>query len=239
MLQARRLSPKPSCMYRNQSCSEHHLGQAPPPAPMLRRPAFPASVPVATAVHLDSSSRGLGVACVTELGFRPTAGSRLSFGQGFLTRAHGLPSGVAAKGTRGDLEDSRLPNSLLQSLLPQVLAFGPPAGPGKVPAAQAYHLTATHWAVGTRPKASLQPHITQASSWQCTGGRSFWASTEGNEEQRSRVAPPWGPAALKSTGPSLLAASHTGEHTMNTHKHALRHTCTHDLSLARRKRAFA
>lgn len=171
MLQARRLSPKPSCMYRNQSCSEHHLGQAPPPAPMLRRPAFPASVPVATAVHLDSSSRGLGVACVTELGFRPTAGSRLSFGQGFLTRAHGLPSGVAAKGTRGDLEDSRLPNSLLQSLLPQVLAFGPLAGPGR----SQLHRPITSrphtgpWGQGQRPRCSLTSPRPPVGSVQAAG----------------------------------------------------------------------
>lgn len=118
------------------------LGQAPPPAPMLRRPAFPASVPVATAVHLDSSSRGLGVA-PEGLGWLQKAWGGMCDRTWVQThgwfsallwprlphRAHGLPGGVAAQGTRGNLENSRLPDSLLQSPLPQAPAFGPRAGP--------------------------------------------------------------------------------------------------------------
>lgn len=140
-------------------------------------------------------------------------------------RVHGLPSGVAAQGTLRNLQNSRLADSLLQSLLPQALAFGPLAGPlprlGRGDKAKGLCCSLT----SPRPPAGS----VQAA----------WSLQRVTRSRKVGVAPPWGPAALKSTGPSLLAASHTCEHTMSTHKHALRHTCARNLSLARKKRAFA
>lgn len=115
------------------------------------------------------------MACVTELGFRPTDGSQLSFGQGFLTEPMASRVGLRPRAHAGIWRTADFLTACSRVCCPKPLPLV--LGLGLCPGRSQPHGPITSrphtgpWAQGPRPL--LQPHITQASSWQCTGGMVF------------------------------------------------------------------
>lgn len=193
LLQARQLSPKPRAWPGIRAAQNRALAHR---SPHAEKTCLPSGNSCSSGLQLQ----GAWVACVTELGFRPTGGSQLSSGQDFLTEPMASRVGLRPRAHAGIWRTADFLTACSSGCpkpLPLVLRLGLCPGRSQLHRPITSRPQTGPWGQGPRPPAgSVQ------AAW------SFWPALRVTRREAGWPRP-GGPAALKSTGPSLLAASHT------------------------------